>query len=158
MDPRTGKANCGCVHHAEDGVPCEHDLALPLPTGKLVLVLWDTYEGDPVVGDSAFCVPGLKPDGTYPLVDENVTWEEALKQYAEWMRARPDFDEESLEFELEEAEGAWLLDVKHLPLIDAVYSADDGGSDNRFYTVNRCAKAVVQHLATRTLTKPEMMS
>lgn len=23
-----GKANCGCVHHAEEGIPCEHDLAL----------------------------------------------------------------------------------------------------------------------------------
>lgn len=23
-----GKANCGCVYHAEDGIPCEHDLAL----------------------------------------------------------------------------------------------------------------------------------
>jgi hypothetical protein len=23
-----GKANCGCVHYAEDGIPCEHDLAL----------------------------------------------------------------------------------------------------------------------------------
>jgi hypothetical protein len=21
-----GKADCGCVHHAEDGIPCEHDL------------------------------------------------------------------------------------------------------------------------------------
>jgi hypothetical protein len=24
----TGQAKCGCVHHAEEGVPCEHDLAL----------------------------------------------------------------------------------------------------------------------------------
>ena len=23
-----GKADCGCVHHAEDGIACEHDLAL----------------------------------------------------------------------------------------------------------------------------------
>ena len=23
-----GKANCGCVHHAEEGIPCEHDLEL----------------------------------------------------------------------------------------------------------------------------------
>ena len=23
-----GKANCGCVFHAEDGIPCRHDLAL----------------------------------------------------------------------------------------------------------------------------------
>lgn len=23
-----GKANCGCVYHAEDGIPCEHDLEL----------------------------------------------------------------------------------------------------------------------------------
>lgn len=23
-----GQAKCGCVHHAEEGIPCEHDLAL----------------------------------------------------------------------------------------------------------------------------------
>jgi hypothetical protein len=23
-------ANCGCVHHAEEGIPCEHDIALAL--------------------------------------------------------------------------------------------------------------------------------
>ena len=23
-----GTANCGCVYHAEQGIPCEHDLAL----------------------------------------------------------------------------------------------------------------------------------
>jgi hypothetical protein len=23
-----GKANCGCVYHADEGTPCEHDLAL----------------------------------------------------------------------------------------------------------------------------------
>jgi hypothetical protein len=23
-----GIANCGCVHHAEQGIPCEHDFAL----------------------------------------------------------------------------------------------------------------------------------
>jgi hypothetical protein len=22
-----GRADCGCVHHAEQGIPCEHDLA-----------------------------------------------------------------------------------------------------------------------------------
>mgnify|MGYP003394444004 CR=1 FL=1 len=29
-----GKANCGCVYHAEEGIPCPHDLALleqPVP-------------------------------------------------------------------------------------------------------------------------------
>lgn len=25
-----GKANCGCVYHAEEGIPCEHDIALYL--------------------------------------------------------------------------------------------------------------------------------
>ena len=24
----SGRANCGCVHHAEDGTPCVHDLGL----------------------------------------------------------------------------------------------------------------------------------
>ena len=23
-----GKANCGCVHHAEEGIPCRHDIIL----------------------------------------------------------------------------------------------------------------------------------
>ena len=23
-----GRASCGCVHHAEEGIPCEHDLAM----------------------------------------------------------------------------------------------------------------------------------
>jgi hypothetical protein len=23
-----GKAKCGCWYHAEDGIPCEHDIAL----------------------------------------------------------------------------------------------------------------------------------
>lgn len=29
----TGKATCNCVYHAEQGIPCEHDLAL-LKRGK----------------------------------------------------------------------------------------------------------------------------
>ena len=36
MDPRTGKADCGCYYHAEDGIPCEHDLALPLPPSQAI--------------------------------------------------------------------------------------------------------------------------
>jgi hypothetical protein len=28
IDPRAGKANCGCVYHAEEGIACEHDIAL----------------------------------------------------------------------------------------------------------------------------------
>lgn len=24
--PVAGRASCGCVYHAEDGIPCEHDL------------------------------------------------------------------------------------------------------------------------------------
>lgn len=30
FDPKSlaGQANCGCHYHAEDGIPCEHDLAL----------------------------------------------------------------------------------------------------------------------------------
>jgi hypothetical protein len=129
----------------------------PTPKRKLVLVLWDTFdgEGDPLIGDSAFAVPGSQPPGTYLLVDEDITWEEAIKQYTEWAKTRPDPNEEGLEFEVESAEGAWLLDEKHLPLIDAIYDADDGGSDSRFYIVNRCAKAVAQHLAVKTLHKPE---
>lgn len=35
MDPRTGKADCGCVYSAEEGIPCQHDLALPLPPGQV---------------------------------------------------------------------------------------------------------------------------
>ena len=30
-----GKANCGCVHHAEEGIPCEHDIALAKERGEL---------------------------------------------------------------------------------------------------------------------------
>lgn len=29
-----GKADCGCVYHAVDGTPCEHDLALVLTSEK----------------------------------------------------------------------------------------------------------------------------
>ena len=25
-----GQADCGCTHHAEDGIPCPHDIALAL--------------------------------------------------------------------------------------------------------------------------------
>jgi hypothetical protein len=28
-----GKAQCGCVYHAEDGIPCEHDRELAERTG-----------------------------------------------------------------------------------------------------------------------------
>ena len=30
LNPRTiaGRANCGCVYHAEEGRPCPHDIAL----------------------------------------------------------------------------------------------------------------------------------
>ena len=34
-------ANCGCVYHAEQGVPCEHDLALADTRERL---LWDLVE------------------------------------------------------------------------------------------------------------------
>lgn len=30
-----GRADCGCVYHAEEGIPCEHDLALALGRDKL---------------------------------------------------------------------------------------------------------------------------
>lgn len=33
-----GKAKCGCTHHAEDGIPCEHDLAL-YPGAEVVQVV-----------------------------------------------------------------------------------------------------------------------
>ena len=30
-----GQASCGCVFHAEDGIPCSHDIALAAKQGQL---------------------------------------------------------------------------------------------------------------------------
>ncbi len=50
-----GKASCGCVYHAKDGIPCEHDLGYaagragtPLPDGAS-----DEFRVGWVQGDSA---------------------------------------------------------------------------------------------------------
>jgi hypothetical protein len=34
---KSGMANCGCVYHAEDGIPCVHDTAAKT-TGKYVIL------------------------------------------------------------------------------------------------------------------------
>ncbi len=31
----SAQANCGCVHHAEDGIPCPHDLARAFDLGTI---------------------------------------------------------------------------------------------------------------------------
>lgn len=35
MEDIVGIASCGCVYHAEEGIPCEHDIALAKKRGLL---------------------------------------------------------------------------------------------------------------------------
>jgi len=35
MEDIVGIASCGCVYHAEEGIPCEHDIALAKQRGLL---------------------------------------------------------------------------------------------------------------------------
>ena len=38
-----GKAECGCVHHVEEGIPCEHDLALRYKKEKARMLATHEY-------------------------------------------------------------------------------------------------------------------
>ncbi len=42
-----GRAKCECVHHAEDGIPCHHDIALALEEDTS----WDQYPECPECPD-----------------------------------------------------------------------------------------------------------
>lgn len=44
-DDIAGKANCGCVYHAEEGIPCPHDIALAEKSKQTAFYEWDGYNG-----------------------------------------------------------------------------------------------------------------